>query len=266
MFFGGTTIMKKSKVLAAIAAAALAMSAMSLPAYAAGDVIDFEDGDISFAQVKLGDSDGDDGATLTVEDFNGSKQLKITTADATKVNKVQFNVEQMYTLEDLGKIARFTMEMTVASQDGVTAPGWQGGVLMTQGGQTEDPNPPQGQTSFDAVVQEYTNPVSAMGVIERKYLIPAQRFVSEASGQWMLFMRWSNAVPADVYLDNITAYDADGNIVAPTIGAAAAPVAAEAPAADAATTSAATGNTPAIVLASVCLIAGGAALVTRKRK
>jgi hypothetical protein len=251
------------KFLAAVCAAALAITTLATPTYAVSDtgVIDFEDGEYaSFASMKTVDADADF-SEMSIVDFNGSKQLAIKTIDATKVSKVNFDPAKLWAPEDLVKIKKFSIDVTVASQDGVTPPGWNGGLIGTDGltsdGVTASPSWSQYEFSGP---EEYENPVSTTATIERKFLLPSHMYQADTVTGQLLIMRYSNAVLSTVYYDNLTAYDADGNIV-PAKSAAA-----PAPASDGASTSASTGNTPAIIMATVMLIAGTTAMVSRRRK
>jgi hypothetical protein len=256
--------MKKNKFLAAICAAALAISAFAVPTYAeTGDgCVDFEDGNFSFVTMKTeGEADAD-ASELSVVDFNGSKALSVKVVDATKVPKIFFHVEDIWAPADLAKIKRITVDCTVASQDGVTPPGWNGGAIGVDGlNAAGDADPAWSQGDYTGP-EEYEAAVSPTVTLERKFLLPTNMWTETTAEGQLLIMRWSNAVPAIIYFDNLTAYDADGNIVTASYpgGAAAA-----APAGDGATSSAATGNTPALIMATVMLLAGGTALVSRRR-
>jgi hypothetical protein len=252
----------KKKILAAICAAAMALS-LSVPTYAAtGDgCVDFEDGNYSFVTMKVeGEADAD-ASELSVADFNGSKALAVKTVDTTKVPKIFFHVEQIWAPADLAKIKTVKIDIAVASQDGTTAPGWNGGVIGTDGTDAAGEANPAWSQGSDFSVEEYTNAVSGVVTIEKKFLLPTQMWNENTAKGQLLVMKWANAVPQIIYLDNVTGYDADGNIVAATY-----PAPGAAPAADGATTAAATGNTPAIIMATVMALAGGAALVSRRRK
>ncbi|MDR0974683.1 MAG: hypothetical protein LBL80_03195 [Ruminococcus sp.] len=260
--------MKKNKLLAAMCAAALAIGTFAVPTYAeAGDgCVDFEDGNFSFVTMKTeGEADAD-ASELSVVDFNGSKALSVKIVDATLTPKVWFHAEQIWAPSDLAKIKRVTIDCTVASQDGTTAPGWNGGAIGTDGLDAAGEAAPAWAQSDYTGPEEYTNPVSTTATLERKFLLPTQMWTEDTVTAQLLLMRWSNTVPAILYLDNITAYDADGNIIPATYpSGASADAPAAAPAGDGATTAASTGNTPAIIMATVMLLAGGTAIISRRR-
>jgi hypothetical protein len=254
----------KKKILAAVVAAAMALS-MAIPTYAVSDtgVVDFEDGEYtSYAWMKTVDSDADF-SELSLVDFNGSKALSVKVVDATKVAKLYFEATKIWAPEDIVKIKRITIDATVASQDGVTAPGWNGGLIGVDAMDAAGEAIVAWSQGDYTGPEEYTNPVSATMTLERKLLLPTNMYPADAASAQLLVCRYSNAVPAIIYYDNLTAYDADGNIVPATMPGASAPAAA--PASDGATPSAATGNTPAIVMASVMALAGVGAIITRRR-
>jgi hypothetical protein len=249
----------KKKILAAVCAAAMALS-LSIPTYATtGDgCVDFEDGNYeAFAWMKTVDEDADF-SELSLVDFNGSKQLAVKVVDATKTAKLYFEGTKIWTPADLAKIKKITIDVTIASQDGTTAPGWNGTLIGASGLGTSpefDVAWSQGEVTGP---EEYTNAVSPTATLERKLLLPTNMFNENLAEAQIIFIRYSNTVPAIIYYDNLTAYDADGNIIPATFPAGAA--------SDGTTTSAATGNTPAIVMATVMALAGGSALISRRRK
>jgi hypothetical protein len=253
--------MKKNKFLAAMCAAALAIGTLSVPTYAVtGDgCVDFEDGNISFVTMKTeGESDAD-ASELSIADFNGSKALSVRVVDATKVPKIFFHVENIWAPADLAKIKRITVDCTVASQDGETPPGWNGGAIGVDGlNAAGEADPAWSQGDYTGP-EEYEAPVSPTVTLERKFLLPTNMWTETTAEGQLLIMRWSNTVPAILYFANLTAYDADGNIVAATYPSGAAP------AGDGATSSASTGNTPALIMATVMLLAGGTAIISRRR-
>lgn len=257
--------------------AVLALSAASLTAMAAGasaEVIDFEDGNFSFATVKT--DDGGDLSVLSVEEFNGSKQLKIDVQDCSLLPKILFNMNQLVGDDHLSDINKIEMDMTIASKDGTTPPGWFGGCIGTAGA---NDTPAWDQTDYEG--GEYENPVSETMTIERKFLLPTKKFVNGTEGSNAQLMRWGTEVPYVMYIDNIKLLDKDGNVMALAVSAPAAeeaapaeeaavveesaPVEEAAPAADSTTTSTTTGNTSASVFAALAVAAAAAAVVSRRK-
>lgn len=250
--------MKIRKIIAAAAAVAMAASISAvMPVSAASNVIDFEDGNMSFARAQI--DDGGDLSVVSVVDFNGSKQLKVDVQDCTLTPKIAFDINAILGDNNMSKVSKITMDVTAESKDGTTPPGWVGGCIGTVGSE----NIP-GWSQGDWEGGEYENAVSAPFTIERKFLLPAQRFVDGTPETTMLFMRWATDVPYNLYLDNITFYDNDGNAIELNITAPAA----AAPAADSsnATATPGTGNTAVAAIIAVMAIAGATTIVVKKRK
>lgn len=283
--------MKKMRVMTAGAAALLAVCSASVSAYAQS-VVDFEDGNYSFVSMKT--DDGGDASVLSVVDFNGSKQLKVDVQDCANVPKVNFSINQLLASDDFDKVKTIEMEITFESKDGATPIGWAGGAIGTQGGEK---SPAWAQTSWEC--GEYENPVSEVTVIQRKFLLPSEKFVNGTENSDMLLMRWGSDVAYNMYVDNIRFLDESGNEIelaiedtaaeTPAVTEAEAPaetaaeeVAEEAapeettastentdvtevPESDEKTTSTTTGNTAAAAAATAVVISGYAVAMTRKK-
>lgn len=278
--------------------AALCLSAAALTAVAASasaQAIDFEDGNFSFATVKT--DDGGDLSVLSVEEFNGSKQLKVDVQDCSLLPKILFNMNEIVGTDNLSDVNKILMDVTFASKDGVTAPGWVGGCIGSAGA---DDTPGWDQTDFEG--GEYENPVSEPMTIEKKFLLPSKKYVSGNEGSVAQLMRWGTEVPYYMYVDNIRVLDKDGNEMALFPAAAEAPAeeaadeavaeeateevaeeaaeevaeeapaeeaaeapAEEAPAADTTTESTKTGNTAAASFAAVAVCAAALAVISRRK-
>ena len=90
--------MKMKKAIASVAAVAMAASmvsafSVSTSALTEGTKIDFEDGDYSFVYLNL--DDGSDNSVLSVEDYDGSKQLKVDVQQTGKVPKVWVDLDKI---------------------------------------------------------------------------------------------------------------------------------------------------------------------------
>lgn len=258
--------------ITAVCASAAVMASVSLSASAA--TVDFENGDYSFVSMKT--DDGGDISVLSVEEYNGSMQLKVDVQDCSLLPKVQFDLNTMIGTDNLSNIERITMEVTFVSKDGTTPPGWIGGALGTAG---ENDVPAWAQSDYEG--GEYDNPASQPITVERKFLIPSQRVVSGTPNTIAMLMRWAAEVPYYMYVDNVTLFDADGNEIALVSSTEAAPAepaaesepAAEtapaeetAPAADNTTTSATTGNIPAASVAAAAIISAAVAVASKSRR
>lgn len=286
--------MKKTlRTGAALCLSAAALTAISASAYA--EAVDFEDGNYSFVSVKT--DDGGDLSVISVEEFNGSKQLKVDVQDCSLLPKILFNMNEIVGTDNLSNVDKILMDITFASKDGVTAPGWFGGCLGTAGA---DDTPAWDQTDFEG--GEYENPVSEPMTIERKFLLPSKKFVSGTEGSNAQLMRWGTEVPYYMYVDNIRVLDSDGNEMplmissapaeeapaeeapaaeapaeeapaeetaeAPAEETAEAPAEeapAEAPASDGDTASSKTGNTAAASIAAIAAVAAGLAVISRRK-
>lgn len=283
--------MKKMRVMTAGAAALLAVCSASVSAYAQS-VVDFEDGNYSFVSMKT--DDGGDASVLSVVDFNGSKQLKVDVQDCANVPKVNFSINQLLASDDFDKVKTIEMEITFESKDGATPIGWAGGAIGTQGGEK---TPAWAQTSWEC--GEYENPVSEVTVIQRKFLLPSEKFVNGTENTDMLLMRWGADVAYNMYVDNIRFLDDSGNEIELAIEDVAAETPAvteveapaetaaeetaeeaapeettastenadvtEVPESDEKTTSTTTGNTAAAAAATAVVISGYAVAMTRKK-
>ncbi|MGN1107572.1 MAG: hypothetical protein ACI4RH_13070 [Huintestinicola sp.] len=270
----------------ALCLSAAALTAIAASAYA--EAIDFEDGNFSFASVKT--DDGGDLSVLSVEEFNGSKQLKVDVQDCSLLPKILFNMNEIVGTDNLSDVNKILMDITFASKDGETAPGWFGGCIGSTGA---DDTPGWDQTDFEG--GEYENPVSAPITIEKKFLLPSKKYVSGNSSSVAQLMRWGTEVPYYMYVDNIRVLDKDGNemalfpAAAPAEEAAAeeateevaeeaaeeateevaeeapAEEAVEAPAADSNTASTSTGNTAVASIAAVAACAAALAVISRRK-
>ena len=272
-------------------AALLAVCSASVSAYAQS-VVDFEDGNYSFVSMKT--DDGGDASVLSVVDFNGSKQLKVDVQDCANVPKVNFSINQLLASDDFDKVKTIEMEITFESKDGATPIGWAGGAIGTQGGEK---SPAWAQTSWEC--GEYENPVSEVTVIQRKFLLPSEKFVNGTENSDMLLMRWGSDVAYNMYVDNIRFLDESGNEIelaienaadeTPAVTEAEAPAetaaeetaeeaapeettastentdVTEVPKSDEKTTSTTTGNTAAAAAATAVVISGYAVAMTRKK-
>ena len=291
--------MKKSALVIAGSAAIMTICATSVSAFAA-DAVNFEDGDYSFVSMKT--DDGGDASKLSVVDFNGSKQLKVDVTDCGDVPKVCFDLNKILDGNDFDKVKTVEMSVILESKDGTTAPGWAGGAVGTQGG--EDNTPKWAQTSWE--YGEYDKAVSDPFTIQRKFLLASERLVNHTPGTHMIVMRWGADVEYNMYIDNVTFLDDDGNKIDVKVGGEAAAeteaatetateavveeieevivedveevveteaveeteaeVVEDAPESDVETTPATTGNTAAIAAATALVLSGYAVAMTRKKK
>ena len=122
--------MKMKKALASVAAVAMAASmvsafSVSTSAITEGTKIDFEDGDYSFVYLNL--DDGSDNSVLSVEDYDGSKQLKVDVQQTGKVPKVWFDLDKITARENTVQISTIEMDLTFVPKSETEMVGWAGG-------------------------------------------------------------------------------------------------------------------------------------------
>lgn len=168
--------------------------------YGNGDeAITFETGMVEGIDMLV--DDGADESVLSVVEFNGSKALRVDVQDETVIPKVDINISSFIEDEYLSEISKITVDLTIASKDGVTPPGWAGGALATQGGGY----PEYAHDEWE--LGEYENSVSQTITVTRTL---TEFFNDGDEYARVLFMRWGTEVPYYMYLDNITFYDANG--------------------------------------------------------
>ena len=120
------------KVLRTAASVCVSVAAIcAMATVASAEAIDFEDGNYSFASVRT--DDGGDLSVLSVEEFNGSKQLKVDVQDCSLLPKILFDMNAIVGTDNLSDVDKILMDVTFASKDGTTAPGWSGGCIGTTG-------------------------------------------------------------------------------------------------------------------------------------
>lgn len=192
------------------------------------NAITFEDGDIYTAYNIDVDAEGkgngdSSGTNLTVAEYNGSKMLKVEVLEQDdsgnyKVPKIGFDVDALVGAENVDKIKSFKFDMfqvavgTFTGEDGteVLCPanfiGGFGGNSPT----TEDPSRwvsfgefSAAEWTWDWVYSEFTG----------KILLDSNKFEAGQEGCSIVLMRWGQPNQADIYIDNITFYDADGNSI-----------------------------------------------------
>ena len=207
--------MKIKKTMAAVAAAAMAATTVSAfsfgaSAIASGTVIDFEDGDFSFAYMNV-DSGADD-SVLSVEDYDGSKQLKVDVQDCKAVPKVWFDLDKITDRSNTVQIKTIEMDLTLVPKNAEDAIGWAGGAIGTAGayGDQVDPGWSDGQWSCEDN-NAYTAGAAAKQHITRKILMTSQMFTETGASPFFGLMRWASETEYVMYIDNIVLKDKSGN-------------------------------------------------------
>ncbi len=212
--------MKIKKIIAGVAAAAMActtMAAMSVSAINAGGTsIDFEDGDFSFVYMNT-DSDADK-SVLSVEDYNGSKRLKVDVQDKKMVPKVWFDLDKITDRSNTVQIRKITFDLAIVPKTAEGIVGWAGGAVGAAGG--FDPaakgsgqvNPNWSDKDWDGGA--YDPGVAAEVKIERKFMMKNEFYTEDGVNPFFGLMRWAAADDADeyvMYIDNIQLLDEKGN-------------------------------------------------------
>ena len=223
--------MKMKKALASVAAVAMAASmvsafSVSISALTEGTKIDFEDGDYSFVYLNL--DDGSDNSVLSVEDYDGSKQLKVDVQQTGKVPKVWFDLDKITARENTVQISTIEMDLTFVPKSETEMVGWAGGVIASAGGfdqsnpQGSQINPNWTQTDWASEDENaYTEGMPAKVHATKKFLLPASKYTAEGTNPFFGIMRWAADTNYVMYVDNIVLKDKDGNALPVGVTAAA---------------------------------------------
>ena len=223
--------MKMKKALASVAAVAMAASmvsafSVSTSAITEGTKLDFEDGDYSFVYLNL--DDGSDNSVLSVEDYDGSKQLKVDVQQTGKVPKVWFDLDKITTRDNTIQISTIEMDLTFVPKSETEMVGWAGGVIASAGGfdqnntQGSQINPNWTQTDWASEDENaYTEGMPAKVHATKKFLLPASKYTAEGTNPFFGIMRWAADTNYVMYVDNIVLKDKDGNALPVGVTAAA---------------------------------------------
>ncbi len=177
------------------------------------------------------DDDAAADGTLTIEEIDGNKMLKFTdqttTADNIEdaVQKIRFDVTKLLAQDQLELVDHIEFDLYAQAKDtiyvnedgeNVKAPGWIGG-----GGGTETCDGKwYGFADFSATdVQEYVLERSDACHVTFKFLLAAsgRKWDATMTEPYLQIMRWGMGNVSDLYIDNITFYDADGNSIPLTL-------------------------------------------------
>ena len=222
--------MKIKKIIAGVAAAAMActtMAAMSVSAISTG-VVDFEDGDCSF--VYMNDLDGGSKATISVADYNGSKWLKVDPEKCDLYTKIWLDLDKMMDRSVATEIAKIEYDIAIVpdTEDGIVG-SWIGGEIGSAGGfdktganiQASQADPgwsdkPMGDIKM--VYDDFGNPApgAAVGKCGRNWLMKNEKFTLTGANPFVAIM--VNGQQTDgrvgdysIYIDNIKFMDSKGN-------------------------------------------------------
>ena len=216
--------MKLKKILAGVSAAALAASmscAFSASALTLGaDKIDFEDGDYSFVYINNDDpgkdSGGSDDSKLSVEEYEGSKQLKVDVQKCGNVPKVWFDMDKIMPRASSITVKQIDFDVTFVPKDSTKQLGWMGGAVGVAGGFDMNlpgkgqKNPSWSDGSWDCADENlYVDGGVAKAHITRKMLLPTQQWSEKSVNPFFGFMTWANQNDCGyvMYIDNVTFSD-----------------------------------------------------------
>ena len=228
--------MKIKKIIAGVAAAAMTVTTMAAMSVSAinegGTVVDFEDGDYSFVYMNVDDATADP-SVLSVEDYNGSKRLKVDVQKKTNAPKVWFDLDKITDRSNTVQIRKITFDLTLVPKTEEGIIGWAGGAVGAAGGfdtslkGSGQVNPSWNQGTWDGGA--YDPGVAAEVKIERKFMMKNEFYTEDGINPFFGLMRWAAADDADnyvMYIDNIQLLDSNGNAL--PIGVTPAPTETEA--------------------------------------
>ena len=242
--------MNMKKIISCTAAAAMAVSMMSIAADAT-----------NWANASYAD---DDPNTVNVLAVDENKADFTATADGTAA-KLRITVGELLEESDIANVKSATWKVTYTIPEGTAAGnGVGGGTWFGVKNSTSYWISPD----YDDDGNAYWANTTYTAEDNAKFLLPTDVLAADSE---LVFMDWSNheaITKMTVTISDLKFFDADGNELAQKAFAGAAAPAAEesAPASDAATTSTPTGNVAAAAIAGVMALAGAAAVATRKRK
>ena len=190
------------------------------------NAVTFDDGNFSFIAVVQDDETAVDGS-LSVETIDGNAMLKFTDNSTaaenldTAVQKIRVSVGQLLREDQLESVAKISFDLYVQaksdlflSDDGEyrQVPGWLGG-----GGGTmcADGNWYSFADFSASGINEYDLERSDACHVEFKFLLAesGKKWDSSVEDVNFSIMRWGMQNLSDLYLDNITFYDTEGNTI-----------------------------------------------------
>ena len=190
----------------------------------------FDDVDESIAVLIVDDDTAADG-TLSIAEIDGNKMLKFTdettNADniADAVQKIRLDVTKLLAPEQLELVNSIEFDLYAEAKDtvyvnedgeNVKAPGWIGG-----GGGTECADGKwYGFSDFSGSgIQEYVLERSDACHVTFKFMLAASGkcWNAEMTEPYLQIMRWGMGNISDLYIDNLTFFDANGKSIPLTV-------------------------------------------------
>jgi hypothetical protein len=190
------------------------------------NAVTFEDGCFDFISI-VSDTPEAAAGTLSVEDVDGNMMLKFTdtSSDAenleTAVQKICVDVASLLSPDQLESVYSIGFDLYVQAKDdlfvnddgeNVCVPGWIGG----GGGTVTADGEWYGFADFSASgINEYELERSDACHVTFKFLLASagKKWDSSIEDANFLIMRWGMQNLSDLYLDNITFYDEEGNSI-----------------------------------------------------
>lgn len=194
------------------------------------NAITFEDGDLCTAHQMGGGGDECD-VELSVEDLDGDKKLKVhaVKADADSefgVVKIVFDLPQMLGLENVGNIGHISVDFTcIANGTWINDDGSESlvvgnflgalaGNIASEKGTDEEGNVIQNTWAnhYEFTYQDWDHDEGTWRCeTDIPALLPANGYAANDEGTTLVIMRWAQKNDVDIYIDNLTFYDKDGN-------------------------------------------------------
>lgn len=188
-----------------------------------GATVTFEDGFLWTAEC-IGDNDFQDDESecrLEIQELFGSKQLKIEVLSKSddgnyKVPKIRFDVDKLVGKNNVSRIKTVSLDVTITadgtflaeSGEELFVPGNCIGRIYANSG--EDGK--MWTTLAEFGFEEWKLPYASKHIVGN-ILLPSTRYFDGQEGCTLIFMRWPIPNRADIYIDNLTFYDDDGNPV-----------------------------------------------------
>ncbi len=193
------------KVLSWILCAVMILTSVAALAEAAPvTVIDFEDGNFAFLGISTATGDAD-ASVLSVEDYNGSKALRVDVK--AKTPYVAFNVEGLLG-ENLEKVASITFDVGAELGSDGKFYAQSGKVYtVTDGGDTK--------VGYDwSVYLKNKNPKTAKVTLKDVFFTNGQgdaMMITKEADAFVDSDKFPGEEPRDIYIDNIKFLDKEGN-------------------------------------------------------
>lgn len=223
--------MKINKLFAGISAAALAATMCSFSTSAITEdaaSIDFEDGDCSFVYMNVDDAEADP-SVLSVEEYDGSKQLKVDVTSTGKAPKVWFDLDKIMPREKTVTISQIEFDLTLVPKSEEGTIGWAGGAVGVAGGfdlkaaGKGQVNPSWTDEAWSCTDENaYAAGQAAKVHVSRKFLLAKQKYTMEGTNPFFGLMRWKGGDSDYVmYIDNVVFTDDAGKTITVGLPAAA---------------------------------------------